>query len=61
MYPEELVFGVLATSERVAEHGLAERWRSYTIAWSRYGYHGPLVEAANVNAALDRALERGYR
>lgn len=60
-YPAGLVFGLLDVSGRVADEGLAERLRGYTISWSRYGYRGEILEDRGVNAVLDLAVRRGYR
>jgi hypothetical protein len=61
VYPTSLVFGLLDTSERLKDAGLAAKLRRFTIGWSRYDYQGPLLEDTTVNGILDRALVSGYR
>ena len=61
MYPPGLVFGLLNTSERIADDQQFECLRNLTISWSRYGYSGRIIEGHGVNAILDEALESGFR
>ena len=55
-----IVFGLLDISSRMEDPAVAARLRSFTISWSRYGYHGPIIENNNVNSILDQALNLGY-
>jgi hypothetical protein len=61
MYPKSLVFGLLDTSDQIGDRALARKLRSLTLSWSRYDYHGRILEAPDVNRILDRALGLGYR
>ncbi len=54
----KLVFGLLSSAS--ASPGQA-RLREFTIAWSRYGYHGPIIEATGINQLLDQACAAGYQ
>lgn len=60
MNSEKLVFGLLDTSDRIDNDAVAARLRDFTISWSRYGYHGLIIEESNINRILDRALELGF-
>lgn len=60
MKPDRLVFGLLNTASRVGDAAAAEKLRSFTISWSRYGYHGLIIEGREVDEILRRALELGY-
>ena len=55
-----LIFGLLDISRTIASREVAAKLRSFTISWSRYGYHGLMLEDDNVNAILDKALDLGY-
>src|SRR5579859_6069272 len=61
MVLDGLVYGLLNTAQRIGDPCLAAKLRSFTIAWSRYDYHGRIVESDTVNGILDTALEAGYR
>ena len=61
MTEHSLVYGLLDTSGAIGDPPLAARCRDWTITWSRYDYHGPILEAASVNAILDRAVARDAR
>ena len=54
--PRELVYGVWRGRR---EPGA--RSRSLTISWSRFDWFGPIIEAADVDALLRRALGAGFR
>lgn len=56
----ELVFGVVDAPPRTPPH-LADKLRDLTVSWCRYGYRGPILSAATVDAVLREASERGYR
>lgn len=58
---KKLVLGLLDTSERIGGGAAAEKLRSFTISWSRYGYHDLIIEGRGVNEILDEAAGRGYR
>ncbi len=55
---DKLVFGLL--HQPSGSTGNA-RLRELTIAWSRYGYHGTIIEADDINQLLDQASAAGYR
>lgn len=61
MYPDGLVFGLVNTADRIEDRRLADKLRSFTISWSRYGYHGRIIEGDRINGILNEALELGYR
>ena len=61
MYPDDLVFGILNTSNRIHDSLLCAKFKSFTISWSRYGYRGRFIEHEKVNGILDQAVELGYR
>ena len=56
-----LVFGLLDNSAAISGPEAAEKYRDLTISWSRYDYHGPMLEAASVDNLLSEAADRGYR
>lgn len=56
-----LVYGLLDTSSSMADPRVAARLRDLTITWSRYDYHGPIIERATIDAILARAAEQGFR
>jgi hypothetical protein len=58
--PTDLVFGVVDAAAALAPQ-LADKLRDLTVSWSRYGYRGPILSAASVDAVLHQAAERGYR
>lgn len=49
-----LVFGLLSKQH---EHA---KLRELTIAWSRYGYHGQIIEGNSINDILNQACLAGY-
>lgn len=61
MYIENLVFGLLDTSRRIESESLAAQLRSFTISWSRYGYHDLIIEKSSLNEILDEASALGYK
>jgi hypothetical protein len=56
-----VVFGLLSHGAAGGDAALRSSLRALTIAWSRYGYSGPVIEAQTINAVLDRALEAQHR
>jgi hypothetical protein len=60
MYIEGLVFGLLDISSRIPGNQLAEKFRNFTIAWSRFGYHDDILESDSIEELLDEALQLGY-
>ena len=60
MYIEGVVFGLLDTSSRIPGDRLAEKFRNFTIAWSRFGYHDTMLENNSLNGLLQEALNLGY-
>ncbi|HEV7857556.1 MAG TPA: hypothetical protein VGO91_02815 [Pyrinomonadaceae bacterium] len=61
MHIENLVYGLLDTSRHIENRALADKLRSLTISWSRYGYHDVILENSSINKILDAALELGYK
>ena len=61
MTRDEVVYGLLDTSAAIGDPRLAAKCRDLTITWSRYDYHGPIIEEASVDAILDRALAQPSR
>src|SRR4249920_397617 len=55
-----LVFGVVDAPSPTPPQ-LADKLRDLTVSWCRYGYRGPILTAATVDAVLREAFERGYR
>jgi hypothetical protein len=60
MYIEGVVFGLLDTSDRIPDDRLAEKFRNFTIAWSRFGYHDVMLENKSLHGLLQEALDLGY-
>lgn len=61
MSREGVVYGLLDTSAAIGDPRLAAKCRDLTITWSRYDYHGPVIEDSSVDAILDRALAQPSR
>jgi hypothetical protein len=61
MVGHDLVFGLLRDPADAGDATLTEKLRSFTISWLRYGYHGPILEAASIAGILNDAVARGYR
>jgi hypothetical protein len=59
MESPDLILGLLDTSRDLKNPEIADWLRSLTISWSRYFYHGEMIENASVNAILDQALLTG--
>lgn len=60
MHIDGLVFGVLHHPAIVGDREFAERLRSFTVSWSRYGYHGPIYEAADLDSLVEAAATDGH-
>ncbi len=60
MYIEGVVFGLLDTSSRIPGDRLAEKFRNFTLAWSRFGYHDVILENNSLDKLLNEALQLGY-
>lgn len=56
----EVVFGVVDAPPGTLP-ALAEKLRDVTISWCRYGYRGPILSGATVDAVLRAAVERGFK
>jgi len=54
----ELVFGLLHPAPTTQQH---KRLREFTIAWSRYGYHGPIIESDTLDSLLEQACALGHQ
>ncbi len=61
MHHPDLVFGLRNTSAQINHPRLAQKLRSLTVSWTRYDYHGPIIENENIDSILQRAIEQGYR
>ena len=48
---------VFAVINPAAGQEVQDKLREFTISWSRYGYHGDLIEAANIDQALSSAAQ----
>jgi hypothetical protein len=60
MYLDGVVFGLLDTSSKIPGGRLAEKLRNFTVAWSRFGYNGIILENDSLDDLLRQALELGY-
>jgi hypothetical protein len=56
-----VVYGLLDTSASIGNAAVAARCRDLTITWSRYDYHGPMLEAAGVDGILQQAAAQPAR
>lgn len=61
MVNDDIVFGLLDNSAAISRADVADKYRDLTICWSRYDYHGPMLEAATVDELLSEAADGGYR
>ena len=61
MHSGELVYGLLDTTAAIQDRTLASKCRELTLAWSRYDYHGPIIEHDSIDKIVSRAAERQYR
>ncbi len=61
MNVEGLVLGALDISGEISDPLVAEKYRDFTIAWSRYDYRGEIIETTTVNEMLDQAANHDYR
>jgi len=55
-----LVFGVVDAPTGTPPQ-LAEKLHDLTVSWCRYGYRGPILSGATVDAVLGQAVARGFR
>lgn len=60
-FADDLILGLLDTSESIADRRIADRCRALTLDWSRFKYSGPVVESAELGELLERAGERDRR
>jgi hypothetical protein len=58
--PADLVFAVVDAPSGTPP-ALAEKLRDLTVSWCRYGYRGPILSGASVDAVLREAAQRGHR
>ena len=56
-----LLFGLPNNSRAIGDSAVAEKYRDFTLSWSRYGYHGRILEATTVDDLLSRAIAEGFR
>jgi len=61
MTREGVLYGLLDTSAAIGDPRVAAKCRDLTITWSRYDYHGPVIEGASIDAVLDGALAQPAR
>ena len=59
MTPCTLVFGVVDASPGTPQP-VADKLHDLTVSWCRYGYRGPILSAASVDAVLRQAAQRGF-
>ena len=52
-----IIFGLFDNSAAISDPAVAAKYRDLTISWSRYDYHGPIIEAATIDEILSRAAE----
>jgi hypothetical protein len=58
---ERMVLAVLDISDEMSDPMVAEKYRDFTISWSRYDYRDEIIEAATVNEILNQAANLGHR
>lgn len=58
---DRCAIGILDHSQRMGSPSVVEKYRDFTISWCRYDYRDELIEAAEVNDILDRAVTLGHR
>ena len=58
---EGLVFGLLDPSTSIGDGGMARACRDLTISWSRFSFHGSILEGDGVDDVLARALQGSSR
>lgn len=61
MKTDRLVLGLLDNSAAIGDPQLAAKYRDLTISFSRFGYHGVILERSTVDAILHEALSLGFR
>lgn len=61
MAARDLVYGLLNRPGTIPDPRVASACRDWTITWSRYDYHGPIIEDATVDGVLARARREGFR
>ena len=59
MTPSALVFGVVDASPGTPRL-VADKLHDLTVSWCRYGYRGPILSGASVDAVLRQAAQRGF-
>ncbi len=58
---ERLVLGVLDIAHQVSDPVVADKYRDFTISWSRYDYRDEIIEATSVSEILGQAAGAGFR
>jgi hypothetical protein len=58
---EQLVIGVLDISNEMSDPVVADKYRGFTISWSRYDYRDEIIEASSVDQILEEAAKRDFR
>lgn len=61
MSATDLVFGLLDNSKKIGDPEVAAKFRDLTISWSRYGYHGRMIEAGSVDEIVALASQTRNR
>lgn len=61
MLVDGLLFAILDTSSVAQNLTINTRLREITLSWSRFGYHGPIIEGKDLNDLLNRAVEMGFQ
>lgn len=59
MNSDRMVLGVLDISGQMPDASVVDKYRDFTISWSRYDYRGEIIEATTVDQILDRAADDG--
>ncbi len=58
---ERLVLAVLDISNEMDDPIVADKYRGFTISWSRYDYRDEIIEAPSVDEILEQATNLDYR
>ena len=59
MVENEMILGLVDSSSAIGCPQLAAKCRDLTITWSRYSYHGQIIEDASIDKIIDVAVSRG--
>lgn len=56
---DDLILGLVDNRSAIGNPDLAEKCRDLTLTWSRYCYHGPVLEHSSVDWLVDTATSKG--